>query len=654
MKLLILFFIVILIPIKGYPQETSKEEKLPEIVITATKVEESPLEVSSFVKVITEEEIDKSPAKTLGDIFPELGLGHTHKYPGALTSRISIRGICSDLFDPLKGGILILVDGQRISTANLAKISLEDVERIEVVKGPFSVLYGTQAMGGVINIITKKPKKEGIHLNLKGETGSWDYWKGAAELSIKKNIKKNFIDFYILEERSSQGDYQAKHYGEIDNTSYNENTIDAKLGVSFLKDHYISFGYQQWNGWDIGTPGAIYNPTPENYSDKKRDSYNVSYKFKDLKIDYTYTYDRDEWHSFYGSLESIYTKIMRGKDLNVKLPIKFKTHRVVLGGEYYNLKIKSKTNLGAPYYPNSEFKNYGVFAQIKLNIYKEKIFIISGGRYDYFKTKILRTPGIISLKPKEEDIDHFSGNLGFLFRVNKNLSIKANVGEAFRTPTADELATDYISSWGTHYLGNSTLDPEEVISFDIGLDYGGNFGILSFSYFYNKYNDKIVSYYNVNLNAKTYKNIKGATIQGIEFSYSNDIGNLLGFPFELEPFISLTYHLQYKDEESKRTLWYIPKSIASFGIRFNYKNFKASLTGIYNGDEKVQDWAPPYYGSRIIKKKDFTIFNAFASYQFKKLETFIKVENLFNRKYEYVKYYPMPEASYYVGFNYKF
>ncbi len=185
--------------------KTSTE--IPEVVVTASKIKENPLDVSSFVEVIPEEEIKKSPAKNLGDIFSELGLGHTHKYPGALISRISIRGISSDLFDPLKGGVLILIDGQRASTANLAKIPLENVKRIEIVKGPFSVLYGTQAMGGVINIITKKVKKEGMHFKIKGEIGSWSYWKGTGKVTIKKSLKNssiNSIDFYILEDKDYQ------------------------------------------------------------------------------------------------------------------------------------------------------------------------------------------------------------------------------------------------------------------------------------------------------------------------------------------------------------------------------------------------------------------------------------------------------------------
>jgi len=90
------------------------------------------------------------------------GTGHVHKYPGMLTSRVAVRGLPNDAHgDILKSKVLVLVDSGYAGTVNLAKLLVDEIERIEIVKGPASVLYGSQAMGGVINIITKKPKKRG-------------------------------------------------------------------------------------------------------------------------------------------------------------------------------------------------------------------------------------------------------------------------------------------------------------------------------------------------------------------------------------------------------------------------------------------------------------------------------------------------------------
>ncbi len=656
LKGIFFFLLCVAVQVKNAKGAESQDEKrvseriLSEVVVTATRVAESPLEVSSFVKIITEEELRQSPAKNVGDLFPELGLGHTHKYPGALTSRISIRGISSDLFDPLKGGILLLVDGQRASTTNLAKIPLDNVERIEIIKGPFSALYGTQAMGGVINVITKTPKKEGKEITLEGSLGSFDYWKALGEVKFRKRFSNLVYDFYLLDARVSQNDYKAKDYGKIKNSAYDENTFDIKMGIGLDKNHYFSLGFQQWHGWDIGDPGPRYSPSTKDYSDKKRDVYNFLYRYNESEISFSHIFDRERWHSY-----NISTKIMKSNQGTFKIPFYLARQRLVLGSEFYELKTASRVNIGAPYYPNSKFKNYALFGEAKINLYKNKLYIIPGLRYDFFKTEILETPGIPSLNPKSEDKDRFSGKLGILYRAKEDLSIKVNFGSAFRTPTPDELAADYVSGWGAKYLGNATLKPEKVYSFDMGLDYAGKLGIFSLAYFYNEYDDKITSYYNSYLKANTYKNIKGATIQGFEGSFSK-IFTFDKLPFSIEPFINFTYHLQYRDDENKRTLTYIPKWTSSFGVNVNYQKLNLRLMGIYQGDEKVEDWnyySPTY--RKIVPKGDFTIFNLYGSYFImKNVEGYLKIENLFNRAYEYVQYYPMPKRSIYLGLRGKF
>ena len=175
-----------------------KTTSLEEVVVTATRVEEPKKDVPASVQIITQEDIRNSTAKDAGDLIIEAAIGHVHKYPGALTGRIGLRGLYTDLFSPLNSRVLILINGHRAGTVNLAKIPVEDIERIEIVKGPASVLYGSSAMGGVINIITKEGK-EGFHGSLGGEIGSWQYWKANGELSGKKGA----FDFYLTLSRSA-------------------------------------------------------------------------------------------------------------------------------------------------------------------------------------------------------------------------------------------------------------------------------------------------------------------------------------------------------------------------------------------------------------------------------------------------------------------
>lgn len=105
----------------------------------------------------------------------------------------------------------MLINGNRAGTVNLATIPVDDIKRIEIVKGPASVLYGSSAMGGVINIITKQGKEAGIHGSVGAEAGSWKYWKTKGELNGKKGV----FDFYISASRSAMDEYSARNYGKI-------------------------------------------------------------------------------------------------------------------------------------------------------------------------------------------------------------------------------------------------------------------------------------------------------------------------------------------------------------------------------------------------------------------------------------------------------
>ena len=130
--------------------------ELEEVVVTATRVEEQKKEITSNVTIIDGEKIKNSSAKDLGDLLAEEGIGHIQKYPGALTT-IGIRGFRTEaLGNDLMGHVLILLNGRRAGTGNAAKIMTKNIERVEIIRGPASVQYGSAAMGGVVNVITKK------------------------------------------------------------------------------------------------------------------------------------------------------------------------------------------------------------------------------------------------------------------------------------------------------------------------------------------------------------------------------------------------------------------------------------------------------------------------------------------------------------------
>lgn len=636
--------------------KASSERVLEEVVVTASRIEEPRSEVSSFVQVIPQERIELSSAQDLGDLFTQSGLGHVHKYPGFLTSRVAIRGLATDLFDQQKSRVLVLMDGVKAGTVNFAKIFLDDVERVEVLKGPASVLYGSQAMGGVINVITKRAKKEGFSGTLGFEAGSWDYYKGKAELLGKKGP----VDFYLLATRSAQNDYDAKGYGRIKNTSWDAESLSAKLGFEPKRGHDLLLSLQYVKGWKIGSPGARYSPSLTDYSDKGKLSYALEYSNNYLKGKVFYVKDEDEWH--YPVSRDFTKKDTKTKGISLIGNYTLWRGIKFIGGVDYNeIEVSSKRLLGAPYYPNSEYETYGVFGEGRLSLLEERLLLNLGARYDYFEDKIKATPGL-KVNPRSVDFDRVTLRGGAVFRLNRDLSLKANLGTGFRAPAPDELAADFVSSWGTRYLGNPDLKPEKSKTLDFGLELRKSPLKLDFAYFMTDFKDKIISLYDSSLKAMTYKNVDGAEIQGFELNFALELGALFRLPFSLEPYADLTYHTKFVSKDPKEvssygsTLLYTPKWTGTFGLRGGSERLLFDLQAVYVGDEKVQDWdqKSPTYGKGV-PKSDFTIFNLGVILRpHKHLEGTLKIENLFNRAYEYVRSYPMPERTLRAGLSFKF
>ncbi len=637
------------------------EEKvvsLEEIVVTATRIEEPKKDVPASVQIITQEDIKNSTAKNAGDLISEASIGHVHKYPGLSTSSIGLRGLRTDLFNDLKSRVLVLINGYRAGTVNLAKIPVEDIERIEIVKGPASVLYGSSAMGGVINIITKEGK-EGMHGSIGGEIGSWEYWKTQAEL----NGKKGAFDFYLTASRSSRDDYNAKDYGKIENTGYNDETVSARFGYEFFDKHHISIGFQHWKGWKIGSPGPRYSPDPDDYTDNGRDSFDIGYETETFNVKYYLIKDRDEWHEGktagqWDTLGSIDLKKTDTQGASLQKTFSIGDHRIIIGGQWDQIEVDNSSSTGAPYYPNSRYVSYGAFTEGRLSLLNKKLLLSAGIRYDYFENEILETSGL-TVNPRKDEIDHLTVRGGLVYKLTDNLSLKGNAGTAFRAPAPDELATDYVSSYGTHWMGNPDLKPEKSTPYDIGIDYTKGLFKSELTFFQTEFEDKILSYYDGSLNALTFKNVDGATLQGIEGSLSYDVGLALGLKVSIEPFANITYHTRYssKDEDEIRdygkTLLYTPKWTGAFGIRAGQDKWDARLIANYTGGEKVQDWST--YPYPVVKKADFTVVNLKGSYRpIKNLEITASIENLFDRAYEYVQYYPMPRRAFMAGIKWVF
>ncbi len=642
---------------------------LETLVVTATKVPTPAREVPVRVDVITAEDIKKSHARDLSELLIQKLPTHFHRYPGSLTA-LDIRGFRTDTHgSDIKGRVLILIDGHRAGTGNIASIPMENIERIEVVHGPASVIYGSAAMGGVVNIITKQGKgKPSIDAGF--EYGSWDRVKGDA--TISGGLLEDKIGFSISGRTIRQSDDYSDGDGDtVGNTEYNDEAYSISLTARPVKDHTFNFVGQYYRAWDVGTPGPDYSPDLDNYKsimrryfsgayDGKLPEYNISWHISGYSV-----YDRSSWNDpaqAWGYLSSVTETETSGIRAHAQVPT-FSWGRLLIGSDWDHIEVESwKKPTGAPWSPDTTYDNYAFFAEEKITP-MDKLSIYIGLRYDIFDESIEETEGL-KVKADDETFDHVSWRTGITYYVTDWLSARAAIGTAFRVPTADELAGRYEGGW-TKIIGNPDLDPEESITYEIGIDgskSNANFGL---SLFYTDYSDHIVGGFTTCVDGDctwtTYKNLDGATYVGIEgyASYTYPV-RISSHTLNITPYVNWIYYFVRDiddDDESSvdiDTIPYVSEANLIAGLKLALDDLAdLTLEANYHGTQKVQNWnfMSPDYG-KFMDKGGFTTYSLRLNlYPFEHFSPYLTIENLTDKDYSYVDGYPMPGITVTGGFR---
>lgn len=636
------------------------------VIVTAERIKSDKNTVSQNITVLDEKEIKSYGAQNASELFKQLNLGHIQAYPGFNTS-IAIRGFRSETHGiDLRGHILVLIDGRRAGTGNLSKLLTKNIERIEIINGPAGVQYGSAAMGGVINIITKRGNKNGS-IYIEQGFGSYDF----LETTLGGSGLYKSIDFSFSGTESTANDYHTSE-GTYENTGYGLNNLNLNLGYTFFKNHRLGLNIKKFNGYDIGLTNQ-YEHTylyKDDKSEKILKSFDIDYEgnynFGEIRFKYFKGEDKNTFYDekkddYYGSAnENEYKTDFEGSQFI--LGAGKKVFRVTAGIDYNKYKTQNRNSDSvAPYSPDSEYKNLGIFVLPKLSFLKDKFILNAGIRYDDFNLKIKDTPLRDDIKSRDEDFNNTIYSAGAVYRFSKNFKMRANYGEAFIIPQADQMNADY-SVWGTPYKGNPDLDPEKSNTYEAGFDYNKSGIDLGFTYFYTKYKDKIQtvfkdSYY-------TWENVGKATISGMEMNFQFDMGEYFEKSYIFAPYVNVIYLDDYTDEEKDEHLLYISRINASYGIYFLHPEYGTSLrlNFAYTSEQDITYYNPDTWKSEKMELNDFTVATLSLEqklYTDEKIGDFYfsgKIDNLFEEKYEYVKGYPMPERNYkaFVKYEYKF
>lgn len=457
-----------------FAEDTTNATQLDPIVITASKSAEKASEVPARISVIDEKTIENNPLLNVSDIIqrdPSVYI----KQSGGLgqISEISLRGTKSV-------HTLVLKDGARLNSQNElgplypAFLDTTDVQQIEILKGPASVQYGSDAIGGVVQLISKKPEKTGAELT--GIYGENNTYKAIVNANLVTD--QGFYAQVGGQRLESDGTRIFESQPENEKAGYDQKGYHAKIG--FFQENLIdaSASISENKGTNVFSNDYITNTAQRQFENRvinTKVAYNI---LPDLIINAHYANVQDKQNvPAYGSY---YNTENNESDLNLKW--KFTPNQNILVGATYNdANYKSNTILNSDKSVNST----GYYLQHQL-------------KNDLFDTQVG-----VRLEDNQRFGTHTVGQGAIRYHFLPNASVYANIGSAFRAPTLNEL----YSQWG----GNENLAPEESTSYEMGMNYDLTSNVsTNFSVYHTKIKD-LIAY-----NAGTNTNIAKANFTGGE------------------------------------------------------------------------------------------------------------------------------------------
>lgn len=661
-------------------EENLQEFSLDTMVVTATRTEMSVKEAPSAVQVVDSKKLEQTQAKTLHDALKgALGVNVFNDFQGR--SNVSIRGSESR-------HVLIMVDGKRLggelsyNSANaldVDRIRMEDVEKVEIIRGPAGAMYGSDAIGGVINVITKTPNKNIAEINY--EYGWYENGKGAGYKSnlYLQGAENNYsykINAGLNKNRPyevSEGN-EANFYGKDQPLSLNvgytfDNGNKLSFDVSRLKENNQehSFSSKVTPSMHPMMPTTVTNKNGVVKNDNKRTDYALKYSGNDNKHDWMFRAYKSVYDKNYTS-QSREDKFKNGVLAESKVSNKFDTVKRTLstieGKDTINLSDKHKLTAGFEYRQDKSAgtrikKNPAGMSNVHDAYDEAEINYLAAYVQDEIKpdAKWLVIPSV-----RYDHSDKFgseiTSQIGTTYNAADDVRVKAVIGQGYKTPTVNELYhywEMFPGAWynmgpmgmklveGEFYEGNPDLKPEKSLSYELAIEKDwGEKATVHLGAFRNEVKDLIETYRTGAFTNSTthpglaekdaikhYRNVPEAILQGVELYGSHRLGK--------DIYLNAGYtFLDAKDKTGNKRLSDRAKHQFTFGISYQPENIYAwdvsfdlvSNINYYYRDNVRSTMANPYYDT-----KDFTIANIMASRHLNKdTKIYLGIDNISNHQ----------------------
>jgi len=485
------------------------------IVVTGTKTERYLKDVPVTTQVVNKDDIAETGAVNLSEVLSEVtGLAIVENQFGY---GVELSGFDSD-------HILVMVDGMKLigrtnGQLDISQIPTEQIERIEIVKGASSALYGSEAMGGVVNIITQKPTS---NFGVKHNIGIGSYGKVVGDLSLFGGLFGFNTKLYVNSQFYGGNTIYSKSLWE-NGSEYEKYNIGFQIhkmtrNIGNFMFHLNNLMEQQIKDLEVF----------EDLSENKRLSAYLEHEFEIIDFNFKTTLEHSNYNHLYERFV-VTSGFKKSSDTTIDELDKFAfsfykdTENIKLNGGfgYESQKIDSDRVLGN--FQNSSLKYY--YIQHELNILP-KVIILSGYRSDIHS--VFGT--------------YFSPKLSFMFKPELISRIRLSYGEGFRAPSFKELYLDYtVFDIGYRIIGNTDLQPETSRSVNLDLErWHTNSYHGRINFFYNEISN-LIDYVSMGSEEETdlelwqTSNIRKARTQGVDWDLTyfltDDIEWAVGFSF---------------------------------------------------------------------------------------------------------------------------
>jgi vitamin B12 transporter len=593
---------------------TPSEDEEPEtiVVVTPTRNPRPLTQSTSAVTVITRQQIEQKKPFDVTDIINQVpGISVSQSGTRGKQTRVFLRGAAPDQ-------TLVLIDGVRVNARSFGgfdfgTLAVENIERIEVLRGPQSALYGSDAMGGVINIITRRGTGE---FRTGGRIEFGDYSTNKQVVTAGGELGKNRLSFAAT---------------RLNTDGFFRNDDYRNLGASLRFDHPLSeranLGFTaRIDDAGIGTPGQV-NPLffafdPNARSDQRNIVGSIEYSNRVGKRRDSVTL------GFYNRHLDFDDPANPGDEFGFANQNRFRDRVLTLDGQTSFALRKHTLTVGAEYYresasvdilsTSSAFPPFAAAFSPTTNT--QALYV-----QDEFRSgRFALVPGVRFENNSQYGSD-VNGRVSASYDLSTRSRIKTSIGTGFQSPTFDQL---FFPPSGVS--SNPNLQPEESVGYDLGYERElGNGGRFEVTLFRNRFSNLINSGFPP-------ININRASTQGVEIYLNQPFGN---------GFRAIVNHSFLKTESSSAPLVRRPKFSTSADLIYRRGKAQFDLGVVAQG--RRFDIGPTFTPQQFA---GYTRFDLTAGYDIHPgVQAYVRAQNLFNRKYEEVAGFRSPRFNFVVG-----